>query len=413
MDATNMNVEKSTKMPKKLAIGLLIGCMSWMGPYTALSGTLLPAKIGVLDEAHKVMWVSTFALIAMVVATIANIIEGALSDRTRTKIGRRKPWIIGGTIASVIMFFFISWAPTVQLLLTFWVIYQIGLNAIVAPMVAIISDSVSKKHRGTASAFYGVGMSVGAYGSAAIAAPFLGNITGGIWTMAGIQVVLATISMLLIKQKSSKDDVLLPLKGKDIFNQFIFPVTNARDFYLAAVGKLLFQVATGMFIGYQLYILTDYMLLSTGKTASILSMMSLLMMVISMAMGALAGPLADKLGTLKIPVMVASVLVGIGGFMPFISNQPWTMLAYAVIAGVGTGMYLSVDQALNIAVLPNPATAAKDLGIINLSATLGQIIGPIVAGIIISSIGYRYMFIAVAVSAILGGIMILFIKKVK
>jgi MFS family permease len=89
------------------------------------------------------------------------------------------------------------------------------------------------------------------------------------------------------------------------------------------------------------------------------------------------------------------------------------MIVYAVIAGIGNGSYLAVDQALNIAVLPNPETAAKDLGVMNLSATLGQVMGPVTAGALISFSGYRAIFPSMAIICIIGCLMIMAIKHVK
>ena len=51
--------------------------------------------------------------------------------------------------------------------------------------------------------------------------------------------------------------------------------------------------------------------------------------------------------------------------------------------GLGYGIYMVVDQALNVDVLPNPNEAGKALGILNLANTLGQVIAPIVVSSIV------------------------------
>lgn len=77
------------------------------------------------------------------------------------------------------------------------------------------------------------------------------------------------------------------------------------------------------------------------------------------------------------------------------------------------GAYNSVDQALNVAVLPDPKTAAKDLGVINLANTLGQVAGPIISGIIISMVGYHMIFPVETIICVIGGGLIMMIKRVK
>ena len=59
------------------------------------------------------------------------------------------------------------------------------------------------------------------------------------------------------------------------------------------------------------------------------------------------------------------------------------MILFSAIGGFGYGMYGSVDQALNVDVLPNEEEAGKDLGILNIATTLGQMVGPIVTSAIV------------------------------
>ena len=89
------------------------------------------------------------------------------------------------------------------------------------------------------------------------------------------------------------------------------------------------------------------------------------------------------------------------------------MLVYAAVAGVGYGIFSSLDQALNIDVLPNEKTAAKDLGILNIANNGGQVVGPVLSGIIIATLGYGYVFHLGCALALIGAILLAMIKKVK
>ena len=136
-------------------------------------------------------------------------------------------------------------------------------------------------------------------------------------------------------------------------------------------------------------------------------------MITAIIMSLISGPLADKLKIRKIPVIVAGLIIALGVLIPTFTNNASGMLAYAVVAGIGFGMYNSVDQALNIDVLPNEKTAAKDLGLLNMANSAGQIFGPIVAAFAINMGGYRYIFPAAFAFAVLGSILICFIKGIK
>jgi MFS family permease len=105
--------------------------------------------------------------------------------------------------------------------------------------------------------------------------------------------------------------------------------------------------------------------------------------------------------------------MGVGIIIPGITASAWTMLAYATLSGAAMGMYNSVDQALNVSVLPNPDNTAKDLGIVNLANSLGQVLGPIVASMIVGFAGYRLIFPAAGLMCLIGAILIILIRKVK
>lgn len=401
------------KRPIRLGFSLLIGPACWLGPYVGVSATLLPAKIGQIAPADKVPLVAAASAIAMTVATIANIIAGALSDVTRSKHGKRTPWIVINSILSALCLIVLSKVTTVAMLLTVWGIYQAVLNAVVAPMIAQISDRVAPKWRGTISSFYGIGQAIGNYGSGILASQFIDTTAVGIQVLAAIALVGGLLSAFLAKEPSNLDEPKVKFDINTVKQNFMFPTKGARDYYLALAGKLLMVTGQYVIVGYQLYIFTDYMKLGKSATAAAIATMSTILMITGIIFTALAGPISDKVHRLKMPVALATIMLGVGAFFPFLAAKPWTMFAYAVIAGIGMGAYNAVDQALNVSVLPNPKAAAKDLGIINMANTLGQVFGPMIAALAISTVGYRAIFPVETIICVIGGLLIMMIKRVK
>ncbi|EKT57312.1 MFS transporter [Providencia sneebia] len=403
------------KVPIKLGIALSLGALLWLSGYLGTLTVLLPARIAIIDDSQKATLLATISSLAMIVATLANIIMGALSDITRSSLGRRTPWLIIGSVGASAMLVCLSYAETLTSILIIWLIYQIFLNCIVAPMVAIIADKIAPRHRGVISSFYAVGISVGLYGGTFIAAHFIDNISFGIYVMAGMTLLSGLLCSILIKEGSSKCLEATALDFTSLIKNFIPPVTDCRDYYLALIGKLLMVTGTSVISGLLLYILTDYSGLKSGSDdiKYYLSVISIIMMVTGLIMAACAGYIADKIGYIKLPVVFTCIITTIGLFFPFISHEPWTLLVYAALAGMGYGAFQSVDQALNVAVLPNPAHAARDLGILNLSNTVGQILGPVFAAAAISFYGYNLLFPVAGCLSILGAILIMLIRKVK
>ena len=165
--------EQQAKVPWVVGVALVLGVFLWMGPYMGVNVVLLPAKTALLAGDGKASVVAVLSTSAMIVAAIANIVFGALSDLTRSRFGRRSPWIIGGSVLAAAAMMFVSWALTVPLLIVGWCVYQCFLNAIVAPLIAVITDRTAPKFRGTISAMYALGYSVGIYGGQMIGARFL------------------------------------------------------------------------------------------------------------------------------------------------------------------------------------------------------------------------------------------------
>lgn len=405
--------EHQPRVPLRVGVALALGCFLWLGPYLGVNAVLLPARIAEIAPDDKTGVVALLATVAMIVATLANIVIGAFSDLTRSRWGRRAPWLVVGSVGSAAMLLAVGRASSVGALLLTWAVYQIFLNAIVAPLIAVISDRVAPRHRGTISSIYAFGYSAGLYGGQIIGAQFLGGLWAGFVVLAALTLLSGPVAAVLLREPSSRDLPRRTLSRAMLLDSFSLPRKDCRDYYLALFGKFAIISATFAVSGYQLYILTDYMRLAEGSTAGYISSIATILMITALVMSAVSGPISDRLGRRKLPVVVAGVLVAIGVLVPAVSPNPWTMLVYAVVAGIGMGAFNAVDQALNVEVLPNQETAAKDLGVLNLANTGGQIVGPVVAAAAISAVGYEAMFPVAAVLALIGSGLILAIRRVR
>ncbi|NMM98864.1 MULTISPECIES: MFS transporter [Bifidobacterium] len=405
--------EEQSKAPWIVGVALVLGCFLWMGPYMGVNVVLLPAKTAELAGDSKAAVVAALSTSAMIVAAIANILFGALSDLTRSRWGRRTPWIVCGSVLAAASMMLVNVATNVAMLIVTWCVYQCFLNAIIAPLIAVLADRTAPKFRGAITSMYALGYSVGIYTGQMIGARFLTNVTLGFIVLSVLTLLSGPIAAVLMREPSS---LAMPKKSFDskvFVEHFTFPVKGCRDYYLALFGKFLIVAAKFAISGFQLYILMDYMNQTKEGAAGYVTIMSMCMMVTAIVMTIISGPIADKIGSRKLPVIVSSLLVAVGSIIPFFSNDPHMMIAYALVAGTGMGAYNSVDQALNVDVLPNKETAAKDLGILNLANTGGQVLGPVLAAALIQSIGYHALFPLAAVCSLIGAVLIVFIKSVK
>ncbi|WP_176084587.1 MFS transporter [Martelella sp. HB161492] len=398
--------------PKRIAIGLAIGAFCWIVAYLGAVAVLLPARVAEIDPGNKATIIALNSTIAMVVATLANLLIGAFSDLTRSKLGRRTPWIWIGAIGSLVSLLYLGHVKTATGLIVTWAIYQIFLNAIIAPLIATIADRIAPRFRGSAASSYALGIGLGSGLGQVIGAQFLGDISQGFLILGVLTAIAAPAASFFFRELSSLPMPKKTFSREMVLDHFVFARHDARDYYLALFGKFFIMVAKFSVQGYILYILTDYMLLDRADAGRYISLTATIIMIAGIAMAFVAGPVADKLGRIKLPVVLASLLIAIGVFLPYLSPTPHMIILYSVFGGLGLGIFNAVDQALNIAVLPDPETSAKDLGILNFASTGGQIAGPLVAAAAITNVGYHALFIVSAVTAVIGALLFLAIRRV-
>jgi MFS family permease len=412
-------VQQKVVIPlKRLLPALVIGPGSWLGPYVVMNSLFLPSLIQELDPANKVATVALFSTLGMIVAAISNMIAGGLSDRTHSRFGKRAPWIVGGAACFMAAMICASFAPTIPVLLVTWMVGQAALNFIVAPMVAWI-DFAPEDGKGAASSAYGgLGMALGNNGFNVIGALFLSQYRFGFVVFGIICFVGVLIAVLIVHEPSnldevSEDDTKASSGKKAKGSRNVFPSWSVgRDYYLALIAKLFQGVGNFAITGYILYIMTDYLMLGDATQSSI-QLINTVMLAFGIAMGFLAGPASDKFHLLKLPVGFSTIFLAIAALCMYFIRSTTGIVLYAVFAGLGMGLWNSLDNLLNLRVIPDKNSVGFFLGVYNLGNTVTQAIAPIIAAAVIGSVGYSGVFFVSIIFSLIGGICMLSIRSVK
>ena len=399
----------------RFCAAFLIFNLCWMLGLQIVAAVLLPQRLADIAPDSKDAIFGVLNSATALASLVSNLVVGNLSDRTRSIFGRRSPWIASGGVIAGISLFLIGILPDGVTIGVSYCVAMVGLNMMIAPIVASLADRIPDSMRGTMSAFISAGTLVGSSLGQIVGALFITTQVPG-FILAGIVMGISGLAAVIVwpRERSSKD--MPEVKGslKDLLASFRPPTHGARDFWLAFVGRSLLLFSYYMILNYQLYILQDYIGQSTEESAVTISTMSLVLMVVSLISALAAGPISDKIGRRKIPVVIASLLLAIGYALPWLLQSSLGMILFSAIGGFGYGMYGSVDQALNVDVLPNEEEAGKDLGILNIATTLGQMVGPIVTSAIVVATGsYGLVFPMAIVLVTLACVFIMMIKKVK
>lgn len=418
----------------RLGVGFTVSAVACAIPWVALSTLILPRVFEQLDAGSKVFMVGLVNAFGAFAALAANIIFGTLSDQTRSRFGKRTPWIVIGGLITGLSIGAIAFARSGALIVALWCLAQMGYNMMLAPYVAVMSDRVPDKVRGTISGFYGAGIAVGQTLGTVVGAAFLTRGNAGIfqaWMMGFGVFSLVGIFVVVVwpRERSSKfEEQGEVLSARSVLRNFR-PPRNAPDFYYALAGRTLMMGGYWMITTYQLFITQDYIYAgdrnAVDKAAAVIATMGVITLVVSLIAAVTAGPVTDRIGRRKLPVALASCLFAVGAAMPLLFRSAMGMYLFAVIAGLGYGVYNAIDQALNVAVLPNPKEAGKDLGILNLANTLSTVIGAVLTSIIVSvakfvmhssgtpTAAYAWVFVVAIVIVLIAAALIMRIRNVK
>ena len=396
-------------------IGFTILGFLWIGGMMVVAAVVLPQRLKDLGLANPAAILAAVNTFGAVTALVANLVWGNLSDRTRSRFGRRTPWMIGGALAAGFFLWATSLATGPAMLILLFVLYQLSLNALLAPAVAVMSDRVPKSQLATVSAFYGIGITVGVQIGIIIGARFLGNTSVG-FILGGVMVAASAILAIVIwpKEPSTKG-LPAPTGGLKEVLLSMRPPGRAPDFWWMFGARFSILVGYAMIQGFQLFILQDYLKLPESEVKSTLATGATITLVVSLIGGAIGGPISDLIKRLKLPVVVSTLMFGAGIAMLWLL-PPATTTGYflwAAIAGLGYGIYQSIDQAILVSVLPDREKAGKDLGILNASTTAGQAVGPIITGTIVGvTASYSLAFPVAVFFVALAALFVMRIKNV-
>jgi len=391
----------------------------WIALMTPAAVTL-SLRVGDVDPANKAASLSLIAGLGAACALFANPIFGRLSDKSTSRFGQRRPFILGGVLVGIIATFFLGAATTIPMIAVAWCIAQVGFNTALAATVAVLPERVPAHKRGRVSAWLGSGSQVGA-----VAGTFLvqGTGTQGVWMFlapAALALVLVVIFVAGLKEVPRTRAEVGRFRLADIFtalwiNPFRFPA-----FGLAWVGRFLVWTALALLTTYKTYFLSDHLGLPKEALPNLLFISMLALAASVFVSSLLAGWLSDIVKRRKVFVIAASL--GYAAAMIVVATATGFdgFLLGVVIGGLSQGAYMGVDYALVSDVLPDSDTeAAKGMGVFNLSSTVPQTVAPVLAPVLLligatpGSQNYVALYVGAAVFALLGAAAIAVIRGVR
>ena len=308
---------------------------------------------------------------------------GGISDYAITKWGRRKPFIVIGSLLDVVFLFAIATSNTLLMLATSLLLLQFSTNFARGPFQGYVPDLVAEPQVGVASAMVGMMQILGnltGYALVAIAA-FFGNRALAIFTVAVIELVTMTSVVLKVdkgpppkpREGKSWSTIAREVWGTDILQE--------RSYVWMVASRLFFLMAGGILFAYVVVYLRDVFKFSESEAGAVNVAMLIVVAVGTLLVVVPVSRLSDRVG--RKPVIYAACLVGaIGAAMVALAPHPAVAILGAGLFGMSAGIFLSVDWALMTDIIPR-ASAGRYMGISNVATGSAGLLAAVVGGIVL------------------------------
>lgn len=179
-----------------------------------------------------------------------------------------------------------------------------------------------------------------------------------------------------------------------------------RDFRWVWFSRILLTFGYAVSTTFGLFMMQSYITpaLSLTEATRLFPLLTVASMPGTVVAMLISGRVSDRLGRRKPLVVISSGLMALSMLVPLCWPTLTALFVQVVLAGLAFGIYLPVDQALFIDVLPDKDAAGRDLGVAALGTNLGQALGPVLAGQLIALTGgYRVVWaLALALTAAAG-----------
>ncbi|MES2172987.1 MAG: MFS transporter [Pseudomonadota bacterium] len=398
-----------------IAIYVLAQFGIWVALLTPVVMTLALRVGDIASEAEKGRWLGIILAIGGFVALVATPVCGALSDRTRSRFGRRRPWLVGGLVVAGSGLLLLGLAPNLLLLGIGWIICQAGFNAMQAGCLPILPDVIPVHWQGRVAGMLGMTSTMGTFAGSWITQYTQGSSLLMFLVPFAITVVAIGALCLILPDRPATGDDHRRLGPLALLRAIGAPFRD-WDFSWAFTSRFLIMMAWSFLLTYQLFFLTDQLSLPRGEATQVMVKSMAIIATATIAISLIGGFITDWTGRRKPLVFLAATLEAAGFLTIAYAPSVPQFLVGVAMAGIGKGLYFAVDLALLAAILPRPEDSAKDMGVFQIANSLPQSLAPAIAPIILaigsaSGDDYAVLYVVGCGFALLGAITICPVRR--
>src|SRR5690349_18884015 len=304
------------------------------------------------------------------VSLVGNPLFGRLSDRTASRWGMRRPWMVGGLVVGTAGIVVVATATTVATVVLGWCIAQLFFNAVLAVHVAVLPDQVPASQRGMVSGVLGVCLPIASIGATFLVKLFSGHELAMFLLPCAVGGVLIVVFAANLEDRRLAAEVRPAWTLRDVVDTFIVNPRRHPDFAWAFLSRFLLVMAYAFLTTYQVYFLLDRLHRAEADIPGLVFLGTLAQSSAVVLASLVGGRISDRVGRRKVFVCAAALVYAVAMVLLSLATTFAMYMVAVAVSGVGFGLYFAVDLALVTEVLPDPDNAAKDLGVFNYAGAL-------------------------------------------
>lgn len=354
----------------------------WIGlsfMWSALHPIILPAVLlNYVPDDRKNTYLGLLTFVGLIIAMVVQPISGALSDGWKSRIGRRRPLAILGTLFDFVFLSILAWVGGFVWLFIGYIGLQFSSNIAHGPMQGLLPDRVPKTQLGTASSLKTFMDMVALIIASLLAGRMFDSATGDptaiMLVVIGLLAISAAITILGVKEEPAQEGERTDWQA--VSNQFKIKFSDNPDYWWLLVERLLFLLGIYGVQTFAQYYLQDVLQVADPpkQTGDLLAALTIAIVVLVL----IGGWLTDKYGAKKV-LYFATYSASAGVFLMVFAKDMRGLLIFGSLFGSGIGLFLTANWALANTLAPEEE-AGKYLGFTNLatagSAAIARLEGP-------------------------------------
>ncbi|MEV7692206.1 MFS transporter [Microbacterium sp. NPDC089189] len=339
-------------------------------------------------------------------------LTGILSDRTRSRWGRRRPFTVVGAIVGAAAVPVMVFAPDIGVLAAGWVLSTIGWNTAGGSIANWQADRLPPDQRGKVSGLTGLSMQI----APVVGIVLVGAVRDETLLVFAIPAIIAVATLVLFIVFAPDPDSRsaprsAPLTLGALLRSYTFSPREAPDFTWNWIGRFVFFLGLTLTTSFTVYFYAQRLGLTVPDVAAVMALTSLLSIVTATVGSIGGGWLSDRLGRRRPLILTGAALFGAGCVILSSAGDLLALVAGTLVSSLGIAVFSAVGQALSLDVLPHRETqAGRYMAITLFSQKIPGVIAPVIAPVVLAigagTQNFTALYLAAAALAVVGGLVV-------